>query len=133
MAELLYKVENMAQFIELYDDRVQVQMPLAARHVIPLKDITDIEFRRASFFMAGKMTIRYRQGGASESAYYPFSFVFNDGMVGLLARLNELRGQIQGRADEAAVREVIKVRCRGCGALMDEHADVCPVCGRPEV
>jgi len=40
MSELLFKVENMAQFIELYDDELHVQMPLAIMQVIKLKDIT---------------------------------------------------------------------------------------------
>lgn len=129
MTELLYKVENMAQYIELYDDRVHVQMPLAVKQVIMLKDITDVEFRRASFFMSGKLVIKYRQNGVNESAYYPYNFMFNDGMMGLVTKMNELRATEKAEGAEV----VIKVRCRDCGALMDERSEVCPVCGRPQI
>ncbi len=30
------------------------------------------------------------------------------------------------------IREVIKVRCRYCGNLMDEGAETCPYCGAPQ-
>ncbi len=133
MSEVLFKVENMAQFIELYDDEVHVQMPLAIMHVIRLKDITDIEFKRANFVMAGKVVIKYRDNGVNESVYYPFNFMFNEAMVALMAKLNELLEELKGKRDDVIIKEIIKVRCQGCGALMDEHSNVCPVCGRPQV
>ncbi|HTY90327.1 MAG TPA: zinc ribbon domain-containing protein [Methanocella sp.] len=131
MPELLYRVENMAQFIELYDDRVHVQMPLALMRVIPLKDIVDIEFRRANFFVSGKLVIKYRENGVNESVYYPFNFMFNDGMLGLMAKMNGLR-QAEEQKSDVVIKEVIKVRCPYCGGLMDENAALCPVCGRPQ-
>ncbi|WP_128860039.1 zinc ribbon domain-containing protein [Methanocella paludicola] len=133
MSELLFKVENMAQYIELYDDEVHVQMPLAIMQVIKIKDITDIEFRRANFVMSGKVVIKYRDNGVNETAYYPFNFMFNEGMVGLMGKLNELLEQLKGKKEDVLIKEVIKIRCLGCGALMDEHSQVCPVCGRPQV
>lgn len=132
MSELLYKVENMAQFIELYDDMVHVQMPLALAHVIKLKDITDVDFRRANFFMSGKLTIKYRENGVNESVYYPFNFMFNDGMIGLVTKMSEIRDKLSGVTPDVVVKEVIKVRCPFCGGLMGEHDDICPVCGRPQ-
>lgn len=131
MSELLMKVEMMSQFVELYEDEVHVQMPLALMHVIKLKDITDIEFRRANFFMAGKMTIKYREKGVNESVYYPFNFMFNDGMLALVNLINERRGIVEEKPD-VIYKEVIKVRCPYCGGLMDEHSEICPVCGRPQ-
>ncbi len=131
MSELLYKVENMAQYIELYDDRVVVQMPLAIARDIKIKDIVDIEFRRANFFMSGKLTIKYRENGVNDSVYYPFNFMFNDGMVGLVKQLNTLREGPKSEEPGVIVKEVIKIRCAYCGGLMDENADMCPVCGRP--
>jgi hypothetical protein len=132
MSELLMKVEMMSQFVELYEDEVHVQMPLALMHVIKLKDITDIEFKRANFFMTGKMTIKYREKGVNESVYYPFNFMFNDGMVNLLNLLNERRGMPVEKDRDVIIKEVIKVRCPYCGGLMDEHDEICPVCGRPQ-
>jgi hypothetical protein len=134
MSELLAKVEGMAQFVELYDDEIHMQMPLAIMQVIKLKDIIDIEFKKANFFMAGKMTIKYREKGVNGSAYFPFNFVLNDGMMAVVSMMNERIDQLKGIKEtppEVVVKEVIKVRCRYCGGLMDEHADVCPVCGRP--
>jgi hypothetical protein len=133
MSELLYKVENMGQYIELYEDELHVQMPLAIMQVIKLKDIIDIEFRRANFVMSGKVVIKYRDNGVNDSAYYPFNFMFNDGMIGLMKTLNELLEQLKGKKEDVVVKEIIKVRCPGCGALMDEHDVACPVCGRPQV
>ena len=133
MSELLVKVENMAQFIELYDDEIHVQMPLALKQVIKLKDIVDIEFRRANFFVAGKLVIKYRENGVNEKAYYPFNFMFNDGMVKLVATMNELREKPDDEMPpNVIVKEVIKVRCPYCGSLMDEQASICPACGRQQ-
>ena len=44
MSELLAKVEMMAQYVELYEDEVRVQMPLAPMRVIKLRDIFGIVF-----------------------------------------------------------------------------------------
>ena len=132
MSELLMKVEMISQFVELYEDEVHVQMPLSLMHVIKLKDITDIEFKRANFFMAGKMTIKDREKGVNDSVYYPFNFMFNDGMVNLINMLNERRDMLQGKEQDVVIKEVIKVRCPYCGGLMNEHDEVCPVCGRPQ-
>ncbi len=134
MSNLLAKVEMMAQFVELYEDEVHVQMPLAIMHVIKLKDITDIEYKKANFFIAGKLTIKYREKGASQSVYFPFNFLLNDGMKTFVSMLNEQRLKLSGEKEvgpEVIVKEVIKVRCQYCEGLMDEKADICPVCGRP--
>jgi len=124
----------MSQFVELYEDEVRVQMPLALAHVIKLKDITDVELRKANFFIAGKLAIKYREKGISQKASYPFNFMFNDGMQTFAAMLNERRGALspENRVEpEVIVKEVIKVRCQYCEGLMDEKAEVCPICGRP--
>jgi hypothetical protein len=131
MPGMLARVEMMAQYVELYEDEVHVQMPLALKRIIRLKDIVDIDFRKANFFMGGKMTIKYRENGITQSAYYPFSFVFNDEMETLVRIMSEKLAKLAGQP-EAEVREVIKVRCRYCGGLMDEKAEYCPVCGRPQ-
>jgi hypothetical protein len=134
MSNLLAKVEMMAQFIELYEDEVHVQMPLTVPHVIKLKDITDIDYKKANFFIAGKLTIKYKEKGASQSAFFTFNFFLNDGMQTLVAMLNEQRSKLSGdngAGPEVIVKEIIKVRCQYCEGLMDEKDDVCPVCGRP--
>jgi hypothetical protein len=134
MSNLLAKVEMMWQFVELYEDEVHVQMPLSLMHVIKLRDITDIDFKKANFFIAGKMTIKYREKGASQSANFTFNFFLNDGMMTLVSMLNDQRLKLSGEKEagpEVIVKEVIKVRCQYCEGLMDEKDDVCPVCGRP--
>ncbi|MDI6897918.1 zinc ribbon domain-containing protein [Methanocella conradii] len=133
MSELLAKVEMMAQYVELYEDEVRVQMPLAPMRVIKLRDIFGIDFKKANFFIAGKMTIKYRERGVPQSAYYPFNFTFNDEMENLVRLMNEMIAKMSEDGMEGAiVKEVIKVRCRYCGGLMDEKAEFCPVCGRPQ-
>ncbi|WP_174591441.1 zinc ribbon domain-containing protein [Methanocella conradii] len=133
MSELLAKVEMMAQYVELYEDEVRVQMPLAPMRVIKLRDIFGIDFNKANFFIAGKMTIKYREKGVPQSAYYPFNFMFNDGMETFVRLMNERISKLSECGMEGAiVKEVIKVRCRYCDGLMDEKAEFCPVCGRPQ-
>lgn len=61
MSELLAKVEMVAQYVELYEDEVRVQMPLAPMGVIKLRGIFGIDFKKANFFIAGKMTIKWRR------------------------------------------------------------------------
>jgi hypothetical protein len=132
MSNLLARVEMMAQFVELYEDEVHVQMPLSIMSVIKLKDITDINYKKANFFMAGKMTINYREKGVLQSAYFPFNFMIDDGMKEFVSKLYEQRSKLSGESGAGViVREVIKVRCQYCEGLMDEKAEFCPVCGRP--
>ena len=134
MSNLLAKVEMMAQFIELYEDEVHVQMPLTVPHAIKLKDITDIDYKKANFFIAGKLTIKYKEKGASQSANFTYNFFLNDGMQTLVSMLNEQRSKLSGdngAGHEVIVKEIIKVRCQYCEGLMDEKDDICPVCGRP--
>jgi hypothetical protein len=33
--------------------------------------------------------------------------------------------------EQVVIREVAKVRCKYCGALVDSTATVCPICGGP--
>ncbi len=134
MSELLAKVEMMAQYIELYEDEVHIQMPLSLVRVIKLKDITDVDLKKANFVIAGKLTIKYKEKGASQSATYTFNFFLNDGMQALVSMMDEQRLKLSGgsgQGPEVIVKEVIKVRCKYCEGLMDEKADMCPVCGRP--
>jgi hypothetical protein len=132
MSNILARVEMMAQFVELYEDEVHVQMPLSLMSVIKLKDITDINYKKANFFMAGKMTIHYREKGVSQSAYFPFNFMIDDGMKEFVSMLYEQRSKLSGESGTGViVKEVIKVRCQYCEGLMDEKAEFCPVCGRP--
>jgi hypothetical protein len=132
MSELLAKVEMMAQFVELYEDEVHVQMPLSVMKVMKLKDIFDIEFKSANFFMSGKLTIKYREKGVPQSVYYPFNFMYNAGMETFVAMVEQRRAMPpEEKEPRVIIKEVIKVRCRYCEGLMDEKAPVCPVCGRP--
>ncbi len=110
-------------------------MPLALPHNVKIKDITDIELKKANFFIAGRLTIQYKEKGVSQKASYPFNFMFNDGMQALASMLNERRAALtpENKAGpEVIVKEVIKVRCQYCEGLMDEKAALCPVCGRPK-
>lgn len=137
MSELLWKVEMMAQSAELYEDEVRIQMPMARSRTVRIKDIIDVDYKKASFFMAGKMTLKYRENGIPQSVYYPFNFMFNEGMETFIARLMEIRGRLSDELTakydrpEVVVKEIIKVRCAHCGGLMDEADAICPVCGRP--
>jgi len=134
MSNLLAKVEMMAQFVELYEDEVHVQMPLALKHAIKVRDITDIDFKKANFFIAGKLTIKYREKGVSQSVNFPYNFLLNDGMITFVSMLNDQISKLSGEKEAgswAIVKEVIKVRCQYCEGLMDEKAEICPVCGRP--
>ncbi len=134
MSNLLAKVEMMAQSVELYEDEVHVRMPLAIPHVVKIKDITNIEFKKANFFIAGKLTIKYKEKGASRSAFFTYNFFLNDGMQAFISMLDEQRSKLSVDnmpGPDAIVREVIKVRCQYCEGLMGEKDEICPVCGRP--
>ena len=134
MSNLLVKVEIMGQFVELYEDEVHVQTPLALMHVIKLKDITDVNLKKANFFIAGKLALKYKEKGVSQSVSFPFNFFLNEGMMEFVSRLNEQRAKLDGKKEagpEVIVKEVIKVRCQYCEGLMDEKDEICPVCGRP--
>jgi hypothetical protein len=37
----------------------------------------------------------------------------------------------QPPVQQIVIREVVKVKCRYCGALIDSTAQVCPFCGAP--
>lgn len=56
-------------------------------------------------------------------------------------RARSARAQIQGSrptdvtlppAPTVIVQQIVKVRCRYCGNLMDERATMCPACGAPQ-
>ena len=132
MSNLLAKVEIMAQFVELYEDEVHVQSPLALLHIIKLKDITDVQFKKANFFIAGKLTLKYKEKGVAQSVNFPFNFMLNDGMMTFVSMLNAQMSRSSGEKEAGVVvKEVIKVRCQYCEGLMDEKDEMCPVCGRP--
>jgi aspartate carbamoyltransferase regulatory subunit len=136
MSELMARVEMVSQYVELYEDEVRVQMPLALPHDIKIKDISGIEFKKANFFVAGKLAIQHKEQGVSQKVSYPFNFMFNDEMQAFVSMLSERRAAMEKEAPpevavpEVVVREVIKVRCQYCEGLMDENAETCPVCGR---
>jgi len=37
----------------------------------------------------------------------------------------------QPPVQQIVIKEVVKVKCPYCGALIDSTADVCPICGAP--
>ncbi len=37
----------------------------------------------------------------------------------------------QPPVQQIVIKEVVKVKCRYCGALIDSTAETCPICGAP--
>ena len=79
MSGPLARVDMVAQYIELFEDELCIQLPLSSKYVIPLKDIVDLEFKRAWFVMAGKLVIVYNENNEKQKVYMPFNFLAGRG------------------------------------------------------
>lgn len=136
MSELLAKVEMIAQSIELYEDELRMQQLMARKHIIPLKDIVDLEFRRAWFFLAGKLVVAYRNGDTVEKAYMPFNFLVGDCVETLVAILIERLAYVYGNKDAIEFMQMSdslggSVQCPYCSSMISPEALICPGCGTP--
>lgn len=138
MAELLAKVDMVAHSIELYDDELQVQLQLAPKFRIPLKDIVDLEFRRAWFFLTGKLTIIFKENDTLQKMYMPFNFLMGEAiealvatMIERMARVYHMKGAIEFL--ELADNAGSMVQCPYCSSVIEPGMIVCPGCGTPKL
>jgi len=138
MSELLAKVDLVAHSIELYEDELRVQLQLAPKYVIPLKDIVDLEFRRAWFFLSGKRIVIFKEEGTMLKMYMPFNFFAGEYMEALVATLIERLADVyknKGAIDflSLADRGDDMVQCPNCSSMMLSGMTVCPGCGTPRL
>jgi uncharacterized Zn-finger protein len=138
MAELLAKVDMVAHSIELYEDELRVQLQLAPKFRIPLKDIVDLEFRRAWFFLAGKLTIIFKENDTLQKMYMPFNFSMGNAIETLVSTMIERMAHVYHNKDaieflEMAEHEGGMVQCPYCSSVINPGVIVCPGCGTPKL
>ena len=140
MSELLAKVDLVAHSIELYEDELRVQLQLAPKCVIPLKDIVDLEFRRAWFFLSGKLIVMFKENGALKKVYMSFNFFEGEYIEALVATMIERlaavyknKGALEflSLADRGEDEDM--VQCPNCSSMMMRGLTVCPGCGTPRL
>ncbi len=138
MAELLAKVDMVAHSIELYEDELRVQLQLAPKFVIPLKDIVDLEFKRAWFFLAGKLIIIFKENDTLQKMYMPFNFLAGQAIEALVATMIERMARVYKNKDAIdflamADRAEGVVQCPYCSSVIQPGVIVCPGCGTPKL
>jgi hypothetical protein len=138
MSELLAKVDLVAHSIELYEDELRVQLQLSPKYIIPLGDIVDLEFRRAWFFLSGKLVVIFKENGILQKMYMPFNFLAGECMEALVAVLIERLADVYKNAGAIEFlslvdREGDMVQCPNCSSLMKPGTLVCPGCGNPRL
>jgi len=138
MSELLAKVDMVAHYIELYEDELRVQLQLSPRYVIPLKDIVDLEFRRAWFFLSGKLIVIFKENDILQKMYMPFNFLASDGMETLVAILIERLAKVYGNPGAIEFLSLADqggdlVQCPNCSSMMSPGMSICPGCGTPRL
>jgi hypothetical protein len=138
MSELLAKVEMVAHSIELYEDELRVQLQLSPKYVIPLGDIVDLEFRRAWFFLSGKLIVIFKENGILQKMYMPFNFLAGECMEALVAILIERLADVYKNAGAIEFMSLTDsgddiVQCPNCSSLMKKGMLVCPGCGTPRL
>jgi hypothetical protein len=138
MSELLAKVDMVAHSIELYEDELRVQLQLAPKYIIPLKDIVDLEFRRAWFFLSGKLIIIFKENDTLQKMYMPFNFFASEYVESLVAVMIERMANVYGNKDaieflRLAGQEGETVPCPYCSSMMAPGVIVCPGCGTPRL
>jgi hypothetical protein len=138
MSELLAKVDLVAHSIELYEDELRVQLQLSPKYVIPLGDIVDLEFRRAWFFLSGKLIVIFKENGILQKMYMPFNFLAGECMEALVAILIERLADVYKNAGAIEFLSLADqggemVQCPHCSSMMMPGALVCPGCGNPRL
>ncbi|BAI62186.1 hypothetical protein MCP_2114 [Methanocella paludicola SANAE] len=138
MAELLAKVDMVAHSIELYEDELRVQLQLAPKFKIPLKDIVDLEFRRAWFFLAGKLTIIFKENDTLQKMYMPFNFLMGDAIEALVSTMIDRMARVYHNKDAIEFLEMAEhddgmVQCPYCSSVIKQGVIVCPGCGMPKL
>lgn len=138
MAELLAKVDMVAHSIELYEDELRVQLQLSPKFRIPLNDIVDLEFRRAWFFLAGKLTIIFKENDTLQKMYMPFNFLMGEAIEALVATMIDRMARVYHNKDaieflELADKECGMVQCPYCSSIIKPGMIVCPGCGTPNL
>ncbi|WP_174591442.1 zinc ribbon domain-containing protein [Methanocella conradii] len=137
MSELLAKVDMVAQSIELYEDELRIQLLMARKHVIPLKDIVDLEFRRAWFFLAGKLVVVYRENDTLKKVYVPFNFLVGRCVESLVAIMIERLAYVYGNKEAIEFLQMADdaggmVQCPYCSSMISPEMLICPGCGTPK-
>jgi hypothetical protein len=138
MSELLAKVDMVAHSIELYEDELRVQLQLAPKYVIPLKDIVDLEFRRAWFFFSGKLIVVFREDGILQKVYMPFNFLAGKYVEDLVATMIERLAGVYKNKDAIEFMRLAEsgegmVQCPVCSSMIAAGTMVCPGCGTPRL
>ncbi len=138
MSELLARVDMVAHSIELYEDELRVQLQLKPRYVIPLKDIVDLEFRRAWFFLSGKFIVVFKENGILQKMYMPFNFLAGKYMEDLVATLIERLASVYKNKGAIEFMTLAgggdgMVQCPHCSSIMEAGTTVCPGCGNPRL
>jgi hypothetical protein len=138
MAELLAKVEMVAHSIELYEDELRVQLQLAPKFKIPLKDIVDLEFRRAWFFLSGKLIVIFKEDDTLQKMYMPFNFLAGQAIESLVATMIDRMAKVYKNKDaieflELADSQGDTVQCPYCTSLLKPGTTICPGCGTPRL
>jgi hypothetical protein len=127
-----------AHSIELYEDELRVQLQLSPKYVIPLKDIVDLEFRRAWFFLSGKLIVVFKENGILQKMYMPFNFLAGKYVEDLVATLIERLASVyknKGAIEfmTLADKPDAMVQCPICSSMMEAGTIVCPGCGNPRL
>jgi hypothetical protein len=138
MAELLARVDMVAHSIELYEDELRVQLQLAPKFNIPLKDIVDLEFKRAWFFLSGKLIVIFKENDTLQKMYMPFNFLMGQAIESLVATMIDRMARIYKNKDaieflEMAALEGDMVQCPYCSSVINPGMIVCPGCGTPRL
>jgi hypothetical protein len=138
MSELIARVDMVAHSIELYEDELRVQLQLAPKYVIPLKDIVDLEFRRAWVFFSGKFAVVYKEGDTLQKVYMSFNFLAGKYVEDLVATLIERLAYVYKNKDAIEFLKLAEsggdtVQCPVCSAMMAAGTTICPGCGTPRL
>ncbi len=136
MSEPLVRVDMVAQYIELSEDELCIQLPLSSKYVIPLKDIVDLEFKRAWLVIAGKLVIVYNEKNERQKVYMPFNFLAGRGvetlvavMIERLATVYKNKDAIEFMHQQEGIDDMII--CPYCTSRISRGITVCPGCGTP--
>lgn len=138
MAELIAKVDMVAHSIELYEDELRVQLQLSPKYKIPLKDIVDLEFKRAWFFLSGKLIVIFKEKDTLQKMYMPFNFLMGKEVESLVATMIDRLAGVYKNKDaieflERAAVEGDMVQCPYCSSVIGPGLIVCPGCGTPRL
>jgi hypothetical protein len=136
MSEPLARVDMVAQYIELSEDALCIQLPLSSKYVIPLKDIVDLEFKRAWFVMSGKLIVFYQENNEKQKVYMPFNFMAGRGVETLVAMMIERLANVYKNKDAIEFMQQQEnidemMVCPYCTSRITRGITVCPGCGTP--